>query len=271
MQIHELPDVTAIGSGGYFATDNGSQTTKIDYDALAKAIIEQYSASTLAGSAQSVKAALDGIKADSVLTRGASETVTASTDVNNYVTPGTYFFNSGTKALNAPNNSGYFRLEVVAPNGSLTGTNRFRYQEAVTSEGRVFTRRLSSSDGGQAWVAQDWAETPTTTEITTLTSAVGTLTYKCFKQGKVIGVALQIAVSDEIPANTVIVEGLPLASKGANYTVVPFSNNAASALTDKYLTAEFRRAGDTYNEILTRYAIPANGSIRMNFTYLAEN
>ena len=61
MQIHELPDVTAIGSGGYFATDDGSQTTKIDYDALAKAIIEQYSASTLAGSAQSVKAALDGI------------------------------------------------------------------------------------------------------------------------------------------------------------------------------------------------------------------
>ncbi len=61
MQIHELPDVTAIGSGGYFATDNGSQTTKIDYDALAKAIIEQYSASTLAGSAQSVKTALDGL------------------------------------------------------------------------------------------------------------------------------------------------------------------------------------------------------------------
>ena len=195
MQIHELPDVTAIGSGGYFATDDGSQTTKIDYDALAKAIIEQYSASTLAGSAQSVKSALDGIKADSVLTRGASETVTASTNVNDYVTPGTYFFNSGTKAVNAPANSGYFRLVVTTPIGVLGGTNRVRYQEAVTSDGRVFTRRLNSSDGGQAWVAQDWAETPTRAEIDALSTNLAGL--------KIVGKTLAAGGSVTFTSTTV--------------------------------------------------------------------
>lgn len=86
----------------------------------------------------------------------------------------------------------------------------------------------------------------------------------------IVGVALQIAPSAAIAANTVIVDGLPLASMGANYTAVPFVNNTASALTDKYLTAEFRRAGNTACELVTRYAIPSNGSIRMNFTYLAQ-
>lgn len=170
MQIHELPTISGSPSGGYFATDNGTQTTKIDYTALAQAIIEQYNASTLAGSAQSVKAALDGVMADSVLTRGASETVTASTNINDYTTPGTYFFNSSTKAVNAPGNSGYFRLVVTAPAGVVGGTNRVRYQEAVTTEGKVYTRRLNSSDGGQAWVAQAWAETPTRAEVDAIAS-----------------------------------------------------------------------------------------------------
>jgi hypothetical protein len=281
MQIHELPDVTAIGSGGYFATDNGSQTTKIDYDALAKAIIEQYSASTLAGSAQSVKAALDGLMQKSLPTEIAPRTTIASgDDLNAYTSPGIYRCATASIAAslsNCPISSVGFNLDVVQLYNVA-----FAYQRITASTGttaaavvEVYERFINVRDS----MYGTWKKVPTRaevdaltpTEITTLTSAVGTLTYKCFKQGKVIGVALQIAVSDAIPANTVIVEGLPLASKGANYTVVPFANNTASALTDKYLTAEFRRAGDTYNEILTRYAIPANGSIRMNFTYLAEN
>lgn len=48
-------------SSDYFVLDDGTTVTKIDYNKLAKAIIENYAGSTVAGSAQSVKAALDSL------------------------------------------------------------------------------------------------------------------------------------------------------------------------------------------------------------------
>lgn len=50
-------------SSDYLVLDDGTTVTKIDYNKLAKALIESYAGSTLAGSAQSVKAALDALKA----------------------------------------------------------------------------------------------------------------------------------------------------------------------------------------------------------------
>lgn len=57
----------SMSSSDKFVTDNGTTVTKIDYNALAKAIIEQYTGSTLAGSAQSVKAALDSLNSKSLV------------------------------------------------------------------------------------------------------------------------------------------------------------------------------------------------------------
>lgn len=48
-------------SSDYLVLDDGTTVTKIDYNKLAKAIIENYAGSTVAGSAQSVKAALDSL------------------------------------------------------------------------------------------------------------------------------------------------------------------------------------------------------------------
>lgn len=150
MQIHELPDVTAIGSGGYFATDNGSQTTKIDYDALAKAIIEQYSASTLAGSAQSVKAALDGIKTDLNVVYGANPIKTlAATDDLLTLDVGMYRV-ANVLPLNAPSTtykygyatkqhrgtSGYTYYEFIVGNGNGNDFKRYygwQYSNSATS------------------------------------------------------------------------------------------------------------------------------------------
>lgn len=150
MQIHELPDVTAIGSGGYFATDNGSQTTKIDYDALAKAIIEQYSGSTLAGEAQSVQAALNGIKTDLNVVYGANPIKTlAATDDLLTLDVGMYRV-ANVLPLNAPSTtykygyatkqhrgaSGYTYYEFIVGDGNGTDFKRYygwQYSNSATS------------------------------------------------------------------------------------------------------------------------------------------
>jgi len=62
IQIHELATKSGnLSSSDYFVTDNGTVTAKIDYTKLAKAIVEQYSGSTLAGSAQTLQSALNGL------------------------------------------------------------------------------------------------------------------------------------------------------------------------------------------------------------------
>ena len=68
MRIFNLTKKTGnLTSNDFFGVDNGSTVNKIDYNALAKAIIEQYTGSSLAGSAQSVKAALDALNSKSLV------------------------------------------------------------------------------------------------------------------------------------------------------------------------------------------------------------
>lgn len=151
MQIHELPTISgSIGSGGYFATDNGSQTTKIDYNALAKAIIEQYNTSTLGGTAQSVKTALDGIKTDLNVVYGANPIKTlAATDDLLTLDVGMYRV-ANVLPLNAPSTtykygyatkqhrgaSGYTYYEFVVGNGNGNDFKRYygwQYSNSATS------------------------------------------------------------------------------------------------------------------------------------------
>lgn len=64
-EIHELTSYSGTPSTGtYLVVDDGATTTKIDYNALAKAILENYASSTLAGSAQSVQSALNALNSN---------------------------------------------------------------------------------------------------------------------------------------------------------------------------------------------------------------
>lgn len=65
-------------SSDYLVLDDGTTVTKIDYNKLAKAIIENYAGSTIAGSAQSVKAALDSLnsKISGIVSAAGGSTVT---------------------------------------------------------------------------------------------------------------------------------------------------------------------------------------------------
>lgn len=72
-KLAALGKKTAITSADQILMVNGSAAARIDYNVLAKAIIEQYAGSTVAGSAQSVKAALDALN---------SKTTYAAVDFN---------------------------------------------------------------------------------------------------------------------------------------------------------------------------------------------
>lgn len=77
-EIYEknLSNASGIGSGDYLRTVNSNnESEKINYTLLAKAIIEQWTGSTLAGSAQSVKSAIDSLNSNSAI------------DANSYLEP----------------------------------------------------------------------------------------------------------------------------------------------------------------------------------------
>ena len=62
-RIIDLPGVASMDGDTYFATDSANDgSLKINYPALAKAIIEQYNGSTLAGTAQTLQTAINGLK-----------------------------------------------------------------------------------------------------------------------------------------------------------------------------------------------------------------
>lgn len=178
MQIHELPDVTAIGSGGYFATDNGSQTTKIDYDALAKAIIEQYSASTLAGSAQSVKSALDGLVQKSLPTEIAPRiTIASGDDLNAYTSPGIYRCATASIAAslsNCPISNVGFNLDVVQLYNVAFAYQRITTSTVTTGTAgvEVYERFINVRDT----LYGTWKKLPTRAEVDALTTNIGNFT-----------------------------------------------------------------------------------------------
>lgn len=66
MRIKDLATrATKLLTGNaYMVFDNGTKVEKVDYAELAKQIITEYNTQTLAGSAQSVKAALDALNSN---------------------------------------------------------------------------------------------------------------------------------------------------------------------------------------------------------------
>lgn len=121
--------------------DRNGTTFKIDYNILAKAIIEEYAGSTLNGTAQSVKSMLDKFVGTSI-GRG--------TDLNNLTVPGFYYCASSTIAgslANCPVTSANFTL-IVMNKGTESIRNQLLISGAITIS-RIFTRTRTSS----AWSA----------------------------------------------------------------------------------------------------------------------
>ena len=111
MRIFNLSNKSgSLTSSDKFVLDNGTNVMKIDYNALAKAIIEQYTGSTLAGSAQSVKAALDTLNSKSI---SNPQLLTASDDMNTLTASGIYYTINTDAPANGPTSDAYNSVIIV--------------------------------------------------------------------------------------------------------------------------------------------------------------
>ena len=103
-------------------------------------------------------------------------------------------------------------------------------------------------------------------EVTTLTSAYGALTYKCYKIGKLVAVLAQLATDQEVPAATHAIEGLPYMNAVSNFTPI----TARNYTNGQVMTFSLRRQSNNQGALYVNEAIPSGASIRMNFVYANE-
>jgi len=153
IQIHELATKSGnLSSSDYLVTDNGTVTAKIDYTKLAKAIVEQYNGSTLAGSAQTLQSALNGLNTNTENMYTKTGTVIASDgeDLNAYWTVGKYYCQSSARAQtlqNCPTDAG-FSLYVIR---RTTGGGTQLIEDNV---GELYIRYNNTNGSTTAW--QPW-------------------------------------------------------------------------------------------------------------------
>lgn len=103
-----LTAASSIASGDFLRmVTSAGASRKIDYSKLAKAIVEEYNGSTIAGSAQTLKAALDSLNSktpaslDAIESGSANDFVTECRAVVNFV-----------KVSDGPRSDGWYFLEV---------------------------------------------------------------------------------------------------------------------------------------------------------------
>lgn len=153
IQIHELATKSGnLSSSDFLVVDNGTVTAKIDYTKLAKAIVEQYNGSTLAGSAQTLQNALNGLNTNTENMYTKTGTVISSDgeDLNTYWTMGKYYCQSSARAQtlqNCPTDAG-FSLYVIR---RTTGGGTQLIEDNV---GELYIRYNNTNGSTTAW--QPW-------------------------------------------------------------------------------------------------------------------
>ena len=192
-KLAALAKKTAITSADQILMVNGSATARIDYNVLAKAILEEYSASTLAGSAQSVQSALNTIKTATIPSRLAS-----GTDLNTVTTKGHYYNDLASATFtNCPVSGIGFTLDVLSKGGT-------KNQTLIATNGKMYYRTQMAS----AWAAwktisnlisviskNDFLEKMTDLDINEAAVFYGYGTFGSDMTGGAIGVVLRGIVS----------------------------------------------------------------------------
>ena len=145
MSIKEsaLSAITSIAQSDFIRTVTSLGASRnVTVANLAKAIVESYTGSTLAGSNQSVKAALDSLNSKI----GTVTTLTANDDLNSLVSTGMYYHKT-ERPSNIPVAAGYGVLVVL---GAQVGNQVTSLQLYSSTGGRLYYRR-KAGDISDVW------------------------------------------------------------------------------------------------------------------------
>ena len=148
MRISNLSNKSGNPSASdYLVLDDGTTVTKIDYNKLAKAIIENYAGSNIAGSVQTLKAALDSLNSKSLR---YVRSITSADDCDE-LTQGVYIYTTSVPA-NAPTDAPTYGTLIVLEE-NYVGTQVYKFQLLSTSGRGLYYRRKqgTQTDGFSAW------------------------------------------------------------------------------------------------------------------------
>ena len=158
--LNELTVQNSITTGEKFIVAGSSSEVQVDYATLARAIIEQWTGSSLGGSNRSLKAILDEISGNYVPFKLYSPTMIAqNTDLNTLTTAGSYYCNGNNIAatlVNCPVNV-TFRMNVYTIWSRDSGSYAYIFQEIIPYNSTViYRRRCATGATADAWTYGDW-------------------------------------------------------------------------------------------------------------------
>lgn len=179
-KIHALTASTGAWapSTDKLLTDRNGTLSRIDYSVLAKAIVEEYAGSSVAGANQAIKTALDSLNSKTwTLSNSPNSNITSGQDLDSFLTPGVFDCASSSIAsslLHCPTDvTTGFRL-IVTQSGY--GTSSYAVQIILMGSGSVGTPReyrrayVGGSPPNGTW--SNWEKTPTRAEMDAVSSKV---------------------------------------------------------------------------------------------------
>lgn len=234
MQIHELNQLSGTpGNTSAFAIDNGTTTERINYAALAKAIIEDYTGSTLGGSARSVKSAIAALLSsinenagnittlnNTVYTRSS----TTATSFNDIIDSGLYWLNMANVS-DGPATSGFCVL--VVHGGATRLQEAFVYSSSANAMPRVYQRIYTNSQW-YSWTCNNG-------ELRTKT------------------VSGQTTSAGSLPASLTWSRYVIVSAYSPGYVCVPYRAASASSLYIKVLNNDMTVAASTAVDVTITY------------------
>lgn len=150
---------TGVANSDYFMGIDSAEGYQILIRDVAKYIMENYNGSTLAGQAQTPKAAIDALNSNTYSLSGGI-VLQANTDLDNLI-PGNYYCYTGVAVVHGPFDTicGVVKVENSA------GTNN-NYLRQIYTDYRNNTKyiRIKNNTWG------DWEKQPTRSEVDTLNS-----------------------------------------------------------------------------------------------------
>ena len=175
--ISNLTPKTSPEAADVLAIEDTEATKKIDYNALADAILNKLTSKTysVAGSTQTLISAIDTLNSN-LYNANLGTAINNNDDLDTYTKPGTYYCNSASKAAtlaHCPVKNSGFKLLVICTGYENANLIQIIEVPAGLNDGGSTYRRMGNPS---AW--GNWAKSPTRYDIDTLNNSLGNVSFK---------------------------------------------------------------------------------------------